>query len=172
MPLSGEEHVSFGGAFGGIGGLAKGDQIKVIDAEGDFTFSVTSVETVSKSQVSAPQYGRSWLTLVTSNSSWLPSGKVIVIAKMTSGPVSSATGSSVSDTPRTVYTLPSFAGDPAEGILAAMWALVVLAILGIMIFTIRRWHQPWVSWLLGAPLLLACGLFACESLAACLPSTL
>jgi sortase A len=163
--------VSFGGAFGGIGGLQPGDHINVFDAAGNFTFSVTSVETVSQSQVSAPQFGQSWLTLVTSNSSLLPSGKLIVIAKETSGPVSSGTKSS-SGLPRTRYTLPNLAGDPAAGILAALWALAVLGILVLMIFTIRRWRQTWVSWLLAAPVLLACGLFACESLARCLPSTL
>lgn len=164
--------VSFGGAFRGIGGLKQGDEIKVADAAGDFVFSVTSVETISKAQISAPQFGRSWLTLVTSDSSWLPTGKLIVVARMTSGPVSSTAKPSASDTPRTFYTLPTFAGDNASGILVALWTLALLAVLVLMIFTIRRWRQPWVSWLLAAPLILACGLFACESLARCLPSTL
>jgi LPXTG-site transpeptidase (sortase) family protein len=163
------KRVSFGGPFAGIGGLKQGDQINVIDAAGNFTYSVTSVETVSDSQISAPQYGRSWLTLVTSNSSWLPSGKLIVIARVTKGTVASGSKSS---SPRTLYTIPSFAGDPSAGFLAAIWAFAVIGVLGLMIFTIRRWRQTWVSWLLAAPLILACGLFACESLARCLPSTL
>ena len=97
---------------------------------------------------------------------------MIVIAKMTSGPVSSTAKPSASETPRTLYTLPSFAGDEASGILAALWTLALLALLILMIYSIRRWRQPWISWLLAAPMLLACGLFACESLARCLPSTL
>jgi sortase A len=164
--------VSFGGPFGGIGSLKLGDQIKVFDAAGNFTFSVKSVEMVSQSQVEAPQYGQSWVTLVTSNSSWLPSGKLIVIAKETSGPVPSSATKSSSNSSRTRYTLPNLAGDPAAGIVAALWALALLVVLAMMIFTIRKWRQTWVSWLLAAPVLLACGLFACESLARCLPSTL
>jgi len=164
--------VSFGGAFGGIGRLKPGDEIKVIDGAGNFVFSVTSVETISKAQVSAPQYDRSWLTLVTSDSSWLPAGKLIVIARMTSGPIPSGTSSSGSEFPRTLYSLPSFAGDPAAGIPAVLWTLAMLALLAFMILSIRRWRQPLVSWLLAAPVLLACALFACENLARCLPSTL
>ena len=158
--------VSFGGPFARLGDLKPGDSVHVVDGAGSFVFSVTSVGTVSQGSVTVPSYGRSWLTLVTSNSSWLPSGRLVVTARIV-GRTASSGSSAVSH-----FTIPSFTGDPASGILAALWAMVFVAVLALMIFTIRRWRQPWISWLLAAPVLLACGLFACESLARCLPSTL
>jgi len=158
--------VSFGAPFGGLTGLQTGSVIQVVDGAGAFKFEVTKVETVSQGQLAVPSYGRSWLTLVTSNSSWLPTGRLVVVARIVGQPAS-AKGN-----PSSREALPSFAGDPAAGILAALWALAFICVLGFMAFAIRRWRQTWVSWILAAPVLLACGLFACESLARCLPSTL
>jgi sortase A len=158
--------VSFGGPFAKLGSLTTGDQIKVTDGAGTFAFAVTGVSDVSNGTVSVPESGTSWLALVTSNSAWQPSGKLVVTARIEGTPARQAVASTTS------YSLPNLAGDPAAGILAAVWALVFLAVLCGMFLAIRRWRQVWVSWLLAAPLLLACGLFACESLARCLPSTL
>jgi sortase A len=158
--------VSFGGPFSRLGNLETGDRIQVVDGAGEFNFSVTSVSTVSKGTIAIPSYGRSWLVLVTSNSSLLPTGRLVVVARIV-GPAANSQPVS-----RSALTIPNFAGDPAAGILAAIWALAFLGVLLLMVLAIRRWRQLWISWLLAAPLLLACGLFACESLARCLPSTL
>lgn len=158
--------VSFGGAFGHLSALQQGSIIQVVDGAGTFKFSVTRVESISRGQVAVPTYGRSSLTLVTSDSSWLPTGRMVVVARIVGQPASAKTTAG----PR--ESLPTFAGDPAAGILAALWAIAFIAVLGLMVLAIRRWRQTWVSWLLAAPVLLACGLFACESLARCLPSTL
>jgi sortase A len=162
--------VSFGGPFAGIGGLRPGNQIRVADGAGNFRFSVVSVTAISKSSFSAPVQSRSWLTLVTSNSPWLPSAKVVVMAKIIGPPV--VIGKASSGAAPASYTLPNLGGDPASGILAGLWALALVGVLVLMVLSIRRWRQPWISWLLAAPVLLTCGLFACESLARCLPSTL
>jgi hypothetical protein len=63
-------------------------------------------------------------------------------------------------------------GDPAAGILALVWSVVFVLGLGAVVYAIRRWRQVWLSYVLAVPILLACGLFACESLARCLPATL
>jgi sortase A len=157
---------SFGAPFSGISNLHPGDSIQVIDGAGKFNFTVTSVSRVKQGSLTVPTYGRSWLTLVTSNSQWLPTGQLVVIARLDGQPAS------VSGSTSAQFPLPTFGGDAAAGILAAFWAFAFLLALGIMVFAIRRWRQPWVSWLLAAPILLACGLFACETLARCLPSTL
>jgi sortase A len=162
--------VSFGGPFSGIGGLQPGDQIMVTDFAGNFRFSVVSVGTITTSSFTPPGVSRSWLTLVTSNSSLLPSGKVVVIAKLIGRP--SVIGKAAPAPAPTSYTLPNLAGSPASGFLAFIWALALLGVLALMVLSIRKWRQPWISWLLAAPILLGCGLFACESLARCLPSTL
>jgi sortase A len=158
--------VSFGGPFSRLSDLHQGSIIDVVDGAGAFKFSVTKVETLSQGQVAVPTYGRSWLTLVTSDSPWVPTGKMIVVARIVGQPASAKSTVSSRE------SLPTFSGDPAAGILAGLWALAFLVVLGLMVLAIRRWRQTWVSWLLAAPILLACGLFACESLARCLPSTL
>jgi sortase A len=158
--------VSFGGPFGRLSSLQPGDKIDVVDGAGAFSFSVTSVGTISSGTLAVPSSGTSWLTLVTSNSSWLPSGRLVVAARIIGNPAvaKGATNNS--------YALPSLSGDSSAGLLAVLWALAFIAILGLMVIAMRRWSQVWVSWLLAAPILLACGLFACQSLARCLPSTL
>jgi LPXTG-site transpeptidase (sortase) family protein len=159
------KRVSFGGPFAKLGNLVIGDQIKVVDGGGSFEFTVTGITTVTNGTVTVPEPGTSWLVLVTSNSVWLPSGRLVVTARIDGIPVTRAAS------PTTSHSLPDLGGDPSAGILAALWALGFLGVLLTMAFAIRR-RQVWVTWLLAAPLLLACGLFACESLARCLPSTL
>ncbi len=155
--------VSFGAPFGRLSSLKPGDTIAVVDGAGSFKYLVTSVGTIDQGSISVPSYGRSWLTLVTSNSSWLPTGRLVVIARIAGQPATSA-GNSTSR-----YPLPSFSGDPAAGIPAGLWGIAFVAVLALMVFAVRKTRQTWVSWLLAAPVLLACGLFACESLARCLP---
>jgi sortase A len=157
--------VSFGAPFGRLSSLQPRDDIDVVDGAGKFTFSVYSVQTVSNGSISVPESGPSWLTLVTSNSSWLPTGKLVVVAQLVGQP-------NTAGRELTSYAMPNLAGDPSAGFLAAVWALLFVASLVFMVFAIRRWRQTWITWLLAAPILVACGLFACESLARCLPSTL
>jgi sortase A len=156
---------SFGAPFGRLASLQAGDDIDVVDGAGKFTFSVFSVQTISNGSISVPKSGPSWLTLVTSNSSWVPTGKLVVVARLVGQP--NTAGSEL-----TSYAMPNLSGDPSAGFLAAIWALMFVASLIFMVFAIRRWRQTWITWLLAAPILVACGLFACESLARCLPSTL
>ncbi len=160
------KRVSFGGPFAKLGTLVTGDPIKVVDGGGTFNFIVTGVSTVSDGTITVPESGTSWLVLVTSNSAWLPSARLVVTAWIDGTPATQAASSTTS------LSLPDLGGDPSAGILAALWVLAFLGVLMSMAFAIRRWRQVWVTWLLSAPLLLACGLFACESLARCLPSTL
>jgi sortase A len=160
------KRVSFGAPFGKLDTLVTGDPIKVVDGAGTFGFTVTGVSTVSNGTLTVPESGTSWLVLVTSNSAWLPTGRLVVTARINGTPARQATSSTTS------YDLPSLGGDPSAGIPAALWALGFFGVLVCMVLAIRRWRQVWVTWLLAAPLLLACGLFACECLARCLPSTL
>jgi hypothetical protein len=38
-------------------------------------------------------------------------------------------------------------------------------------FAVWRWRRPWLIYLFAAPVVVACGLFACESVARALPAT-
>jgi hypothetical protein len=69
-------------------------------------------------------------------------------------------------------TLASLNGDPAAAVLALLWGLVFVVGLGVALYAIRRTRKVWLPYLFATPVLLACGLFACENLARCLPATL
>jgi sortase A len=161
--------VSYGAPFGSLDHLARGNTIKVLDGAGSFTFRVVKVSTVPGGfRDVVPGRSQSWLTLVTSSSPLLYNGTVVVVAR------------SVSPLPAVVPSMkPGHAavrldlgGDRAGGFLALAWAAVFLLGLWVTARAVRRWRPAWLVYVLSAPVLLACGLFACESLARMLPATL
>lgn len=160
---------TYGGPFASIDSLRLGDHIKVVDGAGIFTFTVTERRLLAGGQDDMVGVrGQRWLTLVTSNASLTSSGYDVVVAKATA-----------SDQPPGRHalsthslTLTGLGGDPAAGILAGAWSLVFLLGLGATVYLIRRWRRAWQTYVLAVPILLTCGLFACESLARCLPATL
>ena len=62
-------------------------------------------------------------------------------------------------------------GDPVAGGLAVLWSIITLLVLLTAAFAVWRWRRPWLVYLFAAPVLLLCGLFACESVARALPAT-
>lgn len=161
--------VSYGAPFGSLGHLVPGNEIQVLDGAGNFTFRVLRVSTVPGGYRDVPSVrGQSWLTLVTSSSPLVDNGTVVVVAKSVSPPglvdASKVLGKS--------SVRIDFSGDLAAGLLALAWSVAFLLGLFLTARAVRRWHQPWLTYLLGAPVLLASGLFACESLARMLPATL
>ena len=155
--------------FGSLDTLVRGDRIEVVDGAGNFTFRVTSVRQLSGGQAdTASVPGQAWLTLVTSNSALEATGHLIVVAKATS----SAGQTSSAPSARYDTTLAGLGGDPTAGILALLWGAAFVVGLGAALYAIRRSRQIWLPYMFATPLLLACGLFACESLARCLPATL
>ena len=159
---------TFGGPFGSIGSLKKGQRIRVVDGAGTFTYRVTRVFTVSEGHqdVVLPS-NQNRLTLVTANSSFFPTGRLVVQGSLV--------GTPFADT-AVVATVPSYelglSGDSAAGGLAVLWSLITIFVLMIAAFAIWRWRRPWIVYLFTAPVLLMCGLFACESVARALPATL
>ncbi len=160
---------TYGAPFGSLGTLVRGDRIEIVDGAGNFTFRVTSVRQLAGGQAdAAPVRGQAWLTLVTSNSGLDASGHLIVVAKSTG----SATQTGSAPSARYDTTLAGLGGDPAAGILALLWGLAFVVGLGAALYAIRRSRHIWLPYMFATPVLLACGLFACESLARCLPATL
>jgi sortase A len=161
--------VTYGAPFGRLASLVPGDTMHVVDGAGSFTFRVVRSSVVaSGGRAHVARSGDAWLTLVTSNSSVRPSGQYAILARLVGRPALNG--------PTTEVGAPSvrlaFGGDPAAGLRAAAWAAGFLVLLAATLFSIRRWRQPWVTYLLAAPVLLALGLFTCGSLAQCLPATL
>jgi hypothetical protein len=125
----------------------------------------TLVVTEGQRDVVAPTADNQ-LTLITSNSSVAPDGRLAVVAKLTTAPYA---------VPSDAVAVPTYelglSGDPSAGGLALLWALLSLVVLIGAGLVVWRWKHPWLVYLLAAPIFIACGLFACESVARALPAT-
>jgi sortase A len=159
--------VTFGAPFGSLGSLKRGDKVQVVDGVGTFTYKVTTARVVAighKDVVLPTADNR--ITLVTSNSSLVTSGRLVVEGKLVGRPVT---------IPDSTVSVPSYdlglSGDPAAGGLAMMWSLLTVVVLvgaGLAAWRLRR---PWLVYLFAAPVVVMCGLFACQSVARALPAT-
>ncbi|MGB7053171.1 MAG: class E sortase [Acidimicrobiales bacterium] len=160
--------VTFGAPFGAIGQLRRGDRITVVDGAGTSVYRVTRSLVVAAGQkdVIAPTTDDR-LTLITSNSSLFTSGRLVVLAKLTTEAYDVPSSQAVAIP---TYEL-GLSGDPSAGGLALFWTLMSLLLLVVAGLAIWRWRHPWLVYLLAAPILIVCGLFACESIARALPAT-
>jgi len=160
--------VTYNGPFGRLADVRPGDRIRVVDGAGTFNFRAVSTAVVPLGgSVRISHSDDAWLTLATSSSSWRPNAEFVVLARLIGRPSSTTSSEAAAPAARL-----SLGGDPAAGLLALAWGVAFLAILAGTVLAVRRWRQPWASYLLAAPVLLACGLFVCENLARCLPATL
>jgi sortase A len=159
--------VTFGAPFSSIGALRTGQKIVVVDGAGTFTYRVTRVHVVAIGQkdVVVPTSDNR-LTLVTSNSSLVTSGRLVVQGKLVGPPVVVPDGT---------VSVPSYdlglSADPAAGGLALLWSMLTVAVLVAASFAVWRLRRPWLIYLFTAPVVVMCGLFACESVARALPAT-
>lgn len=159
--------VTFGAPFGPLAQLRRGDRIRVVDGVGSFTYKVTRVLTVTSGQrdVVTPTTDDR-ITLISSDSSLVTSGRLAVVGKLVGAPIV---------VPGATAALPGYelglAGDPAAGGLTILWSLLTLVVLVGASIVAWRWRRPALVYLLAAPVVIACGLFACESLARALPAT-
>jgi sortase A len=162
--------VTFGGPFSALSTLTPGTSIHVVDGLGSFHFRIVSVSSAGAGERVRPgQSAHSWLTLVTSGSGISSNTRTVVVARLDGKP--GKTAARYATTPGTTTHL-GFPGDAASLILAAVWFVVFVLLLLACLVVVRRWNKPWVVYMFSVPILIACGLFACESLARCLPATL
>jgi len=159
--------VTFGAPFRSIGSLRRGQRIVAVDGAGTFTYRVTRVFTVSAGHkdVVVPTVANR-ITLVTSDSSTVVSGRLVVEAKLVGPPVA------VADSTQAVpsYDL-GLSGDTAAGGLAVLWSLLTVFVLTFAAFVAWKWRRTWLTYLVAAPVVMMCGLFACEGVARALPAT-
>ena len=159
--------VTFGAPFGAANTMKVGATIRVVDGAGTFNYKVTRVHAVVAGvrDVVLPTADNR-ITLVTANSTTLPSGRLVVQGKLV-GPAVAV--------PNHTVAVPSYdlglSGDPAAGGLAVLWSIITLLVLLMAALAVWRWRRPWLVYLFAAPVLLMCGLFACESVARALPAT-
>ncbi len=159
--------VTFGGPFGPLGSLRSGDRIKVVDGAGTFTYLVKSVRVVTAGQHDVvAQTSANLLTLITSNGGLIPNGRLAVQAKLKGPPVSVQTKVVVAP-----HSELGLGGDDAAAGLAVLWSLgTVLVLIGAAL-AVWRWRRPALIYVFAAPVVVACGLMACENLARSLPAT-
>jgi LPXTG-site transpeptidase (sortase) family protein len=159
--------VTFGAPFGSIGSLRRGQRIIAVDGAGTFTYRVTRVFTVGAGQkdVVVPT-ADDRITLVTSDSSTVTSGRLVVEGKLVGPAVAVADSTQVVPS----YDL-GLSGDAAAGGLAVLWSLLTVLVLMFAAFAAWRWRRPWLTYLMAAPVVMMCGLFACEGVARALPAT-
>lgn len=161
--------VTFGGPFGDLGALRPGDVISVDDGLGHFEYRVDAVRTVLAGQadvVTATRGNR--LTLVTSDSPWSTTGRLVVTARLRGKPATPPKGAAATDHPREL----ALGGDPSAAGSLLLWLGLLALAVGVTAYALWRWRRPRVTYVLAVPVLLACGLFAAEALARCLPATL
>ena len=100
------------------------------------------------------------------SSTFVQSGRLVVQGKLV-GPAVAV--------PNHTVAVPSYQlgldGDPVAGGLAVFWSIITLLVLLVAAYAVWRWRRPWLVYLFAAPVLLMCGLFACESVARALPAT-
>lgn len=159
--------VTFGAPFGEIGQLRHRAPITVVDGAGTFTYRVSRVFVLTSGQrdVITPS-ADNLLTLVTANGSIAPNGRLVVRARLVGTPVA---------VPGQVVAVPTYesglSGDPVAGGMAALWSILLVLALVLAVVAAWRWRRPLLVYLLAAPVVVACGLLACESVARALPAT-
>lgn len=159
--------VTFGGPFGSIGSLPKNTRITVVDGAGTFVYKVDSVSSVGIGQkdVVLPTSDNR-LTLITSNSAWVTTGRQVVRAKLVGHAVA---------IPGVSPQVPGYnlalGGDAAAGGLVILWSALTILVLVAAGYVAWRSRQIWLVYLMATPVVLLFGLFACASLARALPAT-
>lgn len=160
--------VTFGAPFGSLDTLRHGQKIKVVDGAGTFTYVVSHVETVPSGHrdVVGPT-ATNRLTLITADAGFLTSGRLVVVAQL-KGAAATVDVVRGRIPPNTALALN---GDPAAGWLTPLWMLITVGVVVAAVAAAVRWRQPWLVYLFTAPIVLMCGLFACQALARALPAT-
>ena len=157
----------YGGPFGRLGDLRRGDLIRVTTGEGTATYSVVMVAHLAASDGSFVQnHGDNRLTLFTSDSAWNANGRLVVWARLRGLPLPPTTLTNTLDADGLGLT-----GQRDAAPYMLVW-LELLAAVGLFAaYAAARWSATRV-WLVFAPALaLATWLFF-ESFVRLLPATL
>lgn len=157
---------TYGGVFGSIDQLRAGDVIGVTTGRGSFHYVVTDVRRASALTVGRTSVAR--LLLVTSATSYPPSGLVVVSSRLVGTALPSASVSAGLPTPAELR----LAGDSDALLPTFLLAALLVVGLAATIFAYRRTRLPMVIYLLSTPVLLMIAFLCFENLAKLLPSTM
>lgn len=162
-------HGTFGSPFANLSSLRSGTVINVVDYEGSFRYGVTSVRKLPSNQSLkiAPAH-EATLTLVTSRSSFPPSGLVVVTAHL----LGKHGEPGAAGAPVTSSELALAGGEGWSVWQLGAWGLMLAAGLAITVVAYRRAGRPLLVYLLSTPVVLVAALFTFENLARLLPATM
>jgi sortase A len=159
----------YGQPFAHIGSLRRGDEIHLIGGLGSFLYRVVSTREVRPGQADpVVPTADPRLTLVTSDASLTPTNREVVVASMVSKPAD------VNVAPIGVPPASQLALSGDRGALwpTILWAIaLVVGVFGAIVLY-RRWRQPWPTYLMTTPVLLALAVLCFQSLGHLLPATM
>ena len=163
----GGRRTSYGAPFGRLGSLHSGDRIRVTTGEGNTTYRVTGVAELTGTDASFVQYRNdNRLTLFTSNSTWDPTGRLVVTAAL-EGNALPATARSGDIDPAAL----GLSGDRSAAPGMHGWLeLLAAAALGAA-YAATRWSRG-RTWLFFAPILVLLMWQLFQSLMRLLPGTM
>jgi sortase A len=159
----------YGQPFAGIGGLHRGDMVRIVGGLGVFTYRVISTRVVRPGQADpVVPTADARLTLVTSDESLTPTDRVVAVAAMVSKPA---------DIKVVAIGIPpasqrALSGDHRALIPMILWGIVLVAGVIFTIVLYQRWRRPWPIYLMTTPVLLAVAVLCFGSLAQLLPATM
>jgi LPXTG-site transpeptidase (sortase) family protein len=171
-PLPGQAGVSvllgrratYGAPFSRITDLVPGDVIGIVTGEGASNYRVLGVRSDRSPAPTTAGFNR--LSLVTANSSFTPSGSVIVDAVLTTQPYGGP-----SALPPIAADERSLAGDSSAAGPLVLWSQLLLLASAATVWLYTRWAPP-AAYLVSTPILLAIGWQVCTWLSRILPNTL
>ncbi|MFE0460158.1 sortase [Kitasatospora sp. NPDC058965] len=153
---------SFGAPFGRLSELRVGDKIEVTTGQGRFSYTVNAYGDSTHPIQDAAAPAR--LVLVTSDSGWIPTGTVLVGARLDGDPQPNPHGR-----PAQLPADHALAQDTGALAPLQLWAAGLLGAVLLATLAVRRWHRR-AAYLAFTPVLAAL-LWACyENAAALLPN--
>jgi len=160
---------TFGGAFAAISSLRPGSVVSITTARGIYHYIVTGVVAMPNSApLPVGQHASAQLFLVTSRSSFPPSGWLVVRAKLHGHPLPSAEVSSGIPTQSELH----LSGDVSAALPSLLWGEALAALIVVAVVAYRRSRQPLVTYLLTMPILFVVALLCFQNIARLLPATM
>ena len=157
----------YGGPFGRLGALHRGDLIRVTTGEGTATYRVVSIAHLAAGDGSFVQnHGDNRLTLFTSDSAWTASGRLVVSARLRGNPLPATTLTRELDADGLGLT-----GQRDAAPYMLVWLQLLAAAALVTAYAASRWSAPRV-WLVFAPVLAMTTWLFFESFVRLLPATL
>jgi hypothetical protein len=161
---------AYGGPFGQLSSLAKGDTITVTTGQGEYTFTVTGLRRPGDPLPAPSEAGTSRLTLTTADGTpYLASSTLRVDAELKGD---------AAELPARVFGTNALSaaerpmsGDNSAWIPLVFWAQgLLLAAVGV-VWARNRWGR-WQTWVVGVPVLATFGLGVAGQIARLLPNLL